>query len=246
MHRCLVNPDDWTGDRIALTDSEAHHLLRVVRAKGGDTVAVFDGRGRDALARVEHDAHGAVVLRVINASDVVRSGIDLTIIQAVPKGRRMELIIEKGTELGVRTFVPVLTARGIVRPDATGGDIRIQRWQRIAVSAARQCGVGVVPSVRPWRSLAEALDEETGVGLFLVGSLRDDARPLREVLAEAKAGKPERVTFLIGPEGDLTDTELDTAVQYGAVPVSFGPLIFRVETAALYAASVIGYEFSTG
>jgi 16S rRNA (uracil1498-N3)-methyltransferase len=243
MHRCLVNPGDWRKERIPVAEAEAHHLLHVLRLGSGDIVSIFDGEGRDATARVEIDGPGAVFLRMLTPGEGAIPRMDLTLIQAVPKGRRMDLLIEKCTELGVRTFAPVLTERTIVRPDEVRGDSRLGRWQRIADNAARQCMASIVPTVRPLRPLPEAIAAETGAGGFLVGSLQDDARPLREVLTELKEGKPPRITILIGPEGDLTEREIELARAHGAAPVSFGPLVFRVETAAIFVAAVIAYEF---
>jgi 16S rRNA (uracil1498-N3)-methyltransferase len=143
----------------------------------------------------------------------------------------------------VRAFAPVLTERTVVRPDEIRGEARAARWQRIAESAARQCGVSIVPTVKPLRMLPAAIEEETGRGTFLVGSLGDEARPLRDVLREQKAAGTVRLAILIGPEGDLTERELEMASAHGAVAVGFGPLVFRVETAAMFAAAAVAYEF---
>jgi len=245
MHRCLVKPGDWFKDRIPGSASDSHHLLHVLRVEPGELVRIFDGLGHDAIACVEIEQRGSVFFRVVAPGEAVVPCIELTLLQAVPKGHRMDLLVEKCTELGVHAIAPVLTERGVVRLDADRSERRTARWQRIAESAARQCGGCVVPNVRPLRPLPEAIEEETRTGgLFLVASLQHDARPLRDVLREVKPNHPERVTILIGPEGDLTDRELATAREHGAVPVGFGPLVFRVETAAMFAAAVIVYEFA--
>lgn len=218
--------------------------MHVLRIRQGETVSIFDGLGRDAVARVEIEESGSLFLRIAAPGEGAAPGIDLTLMQAVPKGRRMDILVEKCTELGVRTFAPVLTERGIVRPEGAGRERRTARWRRIAESAAKQCGVSVVPEVKPLRRLAEAIEDETGDGAFLVGSLQHNARPLHDVLTEIKPKHPERLTILIGPEGDLTDAELEMALLRGALPVGFGPVVLRVETAAIFSAAVIAYEFA--
>lgn len=245
MHRCLVKPGDWLKSRIAVSDSEAHHLLNVLRARPGEIVGIFDGEGRDALARVDVDDDNTVALCMVAPGEHVSPGVSMTLLQAIPKGRRMDLLVEKCTELGVRRFVPVLTERGVVRPDELRGNRRTVRWRRISENAAKQCGVSFVPDVLPIRTLEKAIEEESGDGVFLVGSLQHDARPLHDCLSEMKELHPEHFKVLIGPEGDLTGREMDMAISHGAIPVGFGSLVFRVETAAIFIASVIAYEFSS-
>ena len=241
MHRCLVNPGDWESDLISLSRAESHHLVHVLRVRDGDNVGVFDGHGREALACVEL-ADDAACLRILGERHSMQPVVDVTLLQALPKGGRMDVIVEKGTELGIRTFVPVVTERVVVRLDRDQSQKRVERWRRLAVSAARQCGLSTVPEVKPVMALADAVACCADADLFLVGSLREDARPLREVLRGARCSSPRRVAMLIGPEGDLSTTELGLAAGHGALPVSFGPLTLRVDTAALFAAGVLAYE----
>ena len=244
MHRCYIHPDDWNDSMMSPADSEEHHLMKVLRLSAGDTVALFDGRGRELFAKIVMVA-GVVNFEVISDSQTVTSRPMITLIQALPKGRRMDLIVEKATELGVSCIRPVTTNRTIVDLDARKREKRRERWQRIALSAARQCGVNWVPDVLPVSSFGDALRHCESLDLLLVGSLSSDALSFRKVMKEMElpgVSLPSTVGLIIGPEGDLDSDELRAAVDAGAVEVSFGSLVLRVETAALYGISVLAYE----
>jgi 16S rRNA (uracil1498-N3)-methyltransferase len=155
----------------------------------------------------------------------------------------MELVVEKTTELGVSVIRPVLTERVVTRPEGGRAAARVERWRRIAVSAAKQCGRDRVPSIAEIAPFSDALPEGGRCDLFLAGSLAPDAVPLSKALAPWRKRKPQSVAILIGPEGDLSPDELHEAANEGAVPVSFGNTTLRVETAAIFAAAVLAYEF---
>lgn len=236
MHRCLIKPEDWDLHCVSLPETEAHHLMHVLRIEAGEQVSVFDGSGREAVALVEIEQDEEVVLHILDPIDSKLPTVEITLLQAVPKGKRMDLIIEKGVELGVARFVPVITARGVVKATKT------ERWERVALSATRQCGLSRIPEITKVMTVAEALEQYSGNGLFLVASLFDGALPIHDVLVQARKDNIDKVAVLIGPEGDLSSEEMQMALDKGGVPVSFGDLVLRVETAAIYAASVISYE----
>ncbi len=234
MHRCYLESAEWKGSDLQLSADEGRHLCKVLRAGVGDEVFVFDGAGRTAVTRI--NALNPVVLEIIKEELQECSGSGgITLIQSLPKGKRMDLIVEKATELGVSTIVPVVTERVIAIPKAD----RVERWRRIVVSAAKQCGSCRMPRVLDIMSYEKALEDCGPFDLLLVGSLNADAKLLREVLRDSKA---ESIAVIIGPEGDLTADEIDLAVKSGALQVSFGELVLRVETAALYVISAIRYE----
>lgn len=262
MHRCFIDPAGWNKSELKLSSSEEHHLLHVLRAGSGDTVAVFDGCGREARARVVLEG-GRVALKVLSETRVVRSDVSLTLIQALPKGRRMELIIEKSTELGVSTIFPVISEHVVTGLSGRQAEVRAERWRRIALNAAKQCGLSWVPEIKNVLDYKDVIAGCDAFDLFLVGSFMDGTRPFKTVLKQAKVrGQKERevgdrtskcgeeeksgprnIALLIGPEGDLTPEEVREALDMGAIQVSFGPLVMRVETAALYGLSVLAYEF---
>ncbi len=231
---------------MRLSAEEEHHLLHVLRAHAGEEVTVFDGQGREAAARLESEH--PVVLKVINVAVPARQRtISLTLIQAIPKGNRMDWIIEKATELGVVSIWPVKTARVVPCPDERRSEKRVERWRKIALNAAKQCGTNWLPEIRSIEDYGKTLNNAAGFDLFVVGSLAKDARLFRLVLDDARGRKPQprKIALLVGPEGDLTAEELKLAGDAGAVPVTFGPLVLRVDTAALYGISILMNEFAT-
>ncbi len=245
MRRFRVNPSDWTSDTITLRDAEAHHLAHVLRARVGDAVSVFDGQGREAVALVADARAGApIILHVCRRGEpAARASVPATLIQALPKGSRMDWIVEKATELGAARIVPILTERCVTRPDADRAERRQERWQRIATESAKQCGTNWIPEIAPVCSLDAALRSLTPGSLLIVGALVPDARPIRAVLESASGQPPVSIALLVGPEGDLTSGELALAVAAGAEPVSFGPRVLRSETAAVFALSAVSYAF---
>lgn len=250
MHRCYVNPEGWQDDIIIPTPDEKHHLLDVVRAGAGDIVEVFDGRGRSAQVKLAKNYGEDVLCIIPGTAQIQKANTEIILIVALPKGKRMDLIVEKATELGVSEIRPVITERVISRPDDERLSERAERWRRIAVSAAKQCGIDKIPSVAPVRTYREALEEVMSIDLILIGAL--DAAPgtmhsaIEQFLNSERGNKisSSKIALLIGPEGDFTAEEMKMACDSGAWPVSFGELTLRVETAALYGLCALRYALS--
>ena len=244
MRRCFVNAEYWHGDAIMLPDSEAHHLLHVLRIDAGERVCVFDGKGREAVALVRRGEDGSIELTADEIRDVVPRAFALTLICAVVKGSRGDVIFEKATELGVARIIPVMTERVVVRFNEMQAAKRVKRWNRIAASAAKQCGTPWLPKIDNVSDYHDVLAASRKFDAVLIGSLSDGSRPLKDVAAELhNRTEFKSLAVIIGPEGDLTADEERAALEAGAIPVSFGGLTLRAETAALYAASVLAYEF---
>ncbi|OGV62312.1 MAG: hypothetical protein A2498_00200 [Lentisphaerae bacterium RIFOXYC12_FULL_60_16] len=254
MQRCHVPPDRWQEAGIHPTAEQAHHLINVLRLKPGDRVVLFDGLGREVLAELVHaEPAGSEVsgrqglsirFKPIEAlPERHEPALELMLLQAIPKGSRMDWIVEKAVELGARVIRPIICARGIVRP--TDAAAKRERWQRVASAAVRQCGSAWETDVRPLVPFRAALEDVRSIDLFLVASLEPDARTVRDAVA-ACAGRPGRVALLVGPEGDLTPEEYAGARQAGGQPVTFGSRVLRVETAALYGLAVLQHELGHG
>ena len=251
MHRCYIPPSAWLHQPLQPEADEAHHLLHVLRARAGDLVTVFDGQGRHAEARVrplrDRAGRDAAQLDLVGAPVAEQPRPPtLALLQAVLKGPRMDVVIEKAAELGVTTLVPLATARVVVRTDADSAGERRARWERVALSAVKQCGTDWLPEIRPIVPLAQALAALPSDGLSVLGSLRADAPLLGEVLRREAARARVSVTVIIGPEGDLTEDEQAACTAAGVHSVSFGPRVLRGETAALFALSVIGHALEMG
>jgi 16S rRNA (uracil1498-N3)-methyltransferase len=226
---------------MALPPDAAHHLAHVLRVRVGDAVQVFDGRGRAADAIVAEATAAGVVVRVNRVVNHPDAGRRVILFQALPKGGLMDWIVEKATEIGVDRIQPVAADRSVARVAADRSPERVARWRRIAAAAARQCGSSFVPEVGAPVGLSAALSACGPLDLLLVCCLRADAVPLAEALG-AGAARRGTVAVMIGPEGDWSPTEIDQAVAAGGRAVSFGPRVFRVETAAIYALSVLAHE----
>lgn len=244
MHRFFVPPDRLRTDAPHLDADEAHHCVNVVRHGVGDRVVVFDGQGHEATAEIVTATKRNVALRVLERRESAPLTARITLAQAVPKGKNMDLIVEKAVELGAAAVAPLLTERTVVHLDAREADAKRAKWQTIALEACKQCGQNWRPEVAIPTSLKTFLESRPSTGLLLIGSLQPDAGSIKSALAVAAehGGAPSEVTILIGPEGDFTPAEIDLAKAHGARPVTFGPIILRTETAAMYCLSVLGHE----
>lgn len=248
MIRCHVEPEQWQGDEFALPQGEAHHLAHVLRARVGDIVTLFDGLGTSAQAAILAIARDRVMVRLAPATRQTEAParVRVTLMQAVTKPQSFEWILQKAGELGASAIIPVLSERVVWRADRANAVAKRERWRAIAIGAARQCGANRIPDLAPATSLAALLPTLGQYELCILGALRPDARPMRELLAETRDAMPKSIALLVGPEGDFTPAELDAAIAANARPVSFGPCVLRSETAALFGLSALLYEFGSG
>ncbi|HEX3620623.1 MAG TPA: RsmE family RNA methyltransferase, partial [Candidatus Udaeobacter sp.] len=165
----------------------------------------------------------------------------------VPKGKNMELIVQKAVEIGTTEIAPIISDRTIVQVDSESAAQKQSKWRQVAIEAAKQCGQNWLPRVHTPRKLAElfSLASEGSFDLRLIGSLQPDAQHLKKILADYSREhelRPRSVLMLIGPEGDFTPAELSLARRHGCQPITLGPIILRVETAAIYCLSILSYE----
>lgn len=237
MHRFFLS----NLQQAVLSAEEAHHALHVLRLKVGETLNVFDGRGREAQARIAEISKGVVRLAILQQSSSPALPCRITLAQAIPK-KSMDLIVQKATELGVASIIPLVSDRSVVKLDEDSK--RLDRWRDIALDSCKQCGNNWLPEIQPPKKAANFLSSPGKFDLKLIGSLQPDARPLKEILSGTPA--PGRsgtsVLLLIGPEGDFTPAELNLAKSAGCLPLSLGPLVLRAETAAIYALSILHHE----
>lgn len=246
MHRHYLEPARFPQDTLELEREEARHLQTVLRVRDGEPVELFDGRGRTARARVTVTGkHGLRLTLEAPPACHAPPACQLVLFACVSKGKRMDWTIEKGVELGVSRIIPVLSERTIVRLDEEGAEGRSDRWQRVAVEAARQSGTPWLPAVDPPRPFAAIPPLVCACAPVLVAALTPAARPMREVLSTLRSPRPPPATigWFVGPEGDFTPEELQQLLASGATFVSCGPQILRTETAALWGLCVLGAEF---
>ena len=231
MFRVRLDVDSPAPERVRV-DGPALHHLRVARVAPGEQVEVFDGRGRAWLAKLETLDETAAVLGLGEERRSV-TGRRVVLIQGLPKGDKLDLVLQKATELGVSGVWPVLTARSVARPRPEALETRHARWRRIVEEAARQSGRTEIPEVTVLRPLEEAAPA-LGPGMRLL-ILDEEERGAR--LGAAAGDGP--VALVVGPEGGLEREEVRLLRDLGGVPVSLGPLVLRTETAGLAALAVL-------
>jgi len=242
--RCYIPASEWSAGGLIARDDEAHHLIHVLRVKPGQPVEAFDGAGRSAQTEIDTIQKHRVELRVLQQFEHPRPPVTITLIQAVPREHKMDLVIQKAVELGATGIIPLLTRHSVPRIDKGRGEAKQVRWDKIAINAARQCGSMWLPEIAPVRPFHDFLGDIPHFDLLLTCSLEPDAMPFKQVVDAARGSDPKNIAFLVGPEGDLNQEERAAIRQAGARPVTFGSLILRSETAAIYALSILKYEFT--
>ena len=237
MSRFYVKPEDVTGDEILVSREEAHHIIDVMRLSSGDEIVAFDGTGKEYIGRILNASRGCVKIKIEKINEVKpQDKISITLAQALPKKTKMDFIIEKATELGVDKIIPLATERTIVRLRGEKGPQKNQRWQNVAISASKQCGRPDIPKINPAAKFNDILKEVKHYDLAMMACLNDEAKPLREVISGFNGKK---ILVMVGPEGDFTPREINSAKIAGVKLISLGRLVLRVETAGLFILSVL-------
>ncbi len=235
MSARLLLPHATSAAGPVRVEGEAFHHLRVLRLAPGHTLEVFDGKGRTWKAEVLQLERDHALLR-LGQERTARLGRPVSLVQALPKSDKLELVLQKGTELGAHAFYPALSERSLVRLSAASAPSRQARWQRIVDEAARQCGRADTPTVHAVQGLLEAVRALGPTTRVLVLDEEEETLGLAKA-ARLDAGAP--LALVVGPEGGLARAEVEALVALGAVPVSLGPLVLRTETAALAALAVL-------
>ena len=241
MHRFFAEPSAIGEKEIRLTGPDVNHIRKVLRMREGEEILISDGQGRDFHCRIEaieEEEVTAQILWVLDGNAELAS--DITLFQGLPKGDKMEFIIQKCVELGVARIVPMNTKRTIVKLDAKKEQARIKRWSGISESAAKQSGRGRIPEVTGVKSFAEALEEAKKLNMCLIPyELARDMAQTREVLSSIKPGMS--VGIFIGPEGGFEEEEVEQAEAAGARPITLGRRILRTETAGMAVLAMLVY-----
>ncbi|MBV9674542.1 MAG: 16S rRNA (uracil(1498)-N(3))-methyltransferase [Verrucomicrobia bacterium] len=244
-HRFFIEPAAWNLQALTLEEPEAHHCLHVLRLGTGSKVVVFNGKGEEANAEITEIEGDRVRLKVLFSGKSNPLRCRTTLAQAIPKGRNMELIVQKATELGVAKIVPLISERTVVEIDSKEGEVKRGKWKQVVIEAAKQCGQNWIPEVSLPISTKAFLRDLDRYDASLIASLQSDSRNFKLVLSDlvSQLGRPlYSVLMLIGPEGDFTPAEISQAKSEGCIPVSLGPIVLRTETAAIYSLSVLAYE----
>ncbi len=241
MPRFYVPSPRIEEELLKVQGGEVRHIRRVLRLKVGDRLVVFDGSSKEYAGVIVEETPSSVVIKLEEVLSPQReSPLEITLAQSLLKGEKMEYLIQKATELGVRRIVPFFSSRSIPLLDKSKRLRRIHRWEKIAIEACKQCGRVAIPKVEPPQNYSEMLGMAGSEALRLI--LREkQGQGLKEVLKEFKGGR--KIFFIVGPEGGMTDEEVAEAGGLGFIPITLGKRILRSETAGLCFLSVLQYEW---
>lgn len=245
MHRFYLPAAQTRNAELTLSEREAHHALHVLRVRSGERVVVLDGAGQELLCEVRGVERHAVTLAVRQRNTIPPLPYRLTLLQAVPKGKAMDVIVQKATELGAHRIIPILSERTVTQLDGEGAESKAEKWEATAIESIKQCGSAWLPQVELPLSPHACLARQEKFELPLIASLQPDSRHPREYFQTflAEQGRlPQSICVWVGPEGDFTPAEINAIKTSGALPITLGPLILRSETAAIYCLSVLNYE----
>jgi 16S rRNA (uracil1498-N3)-methyltransferase len=236
-HRFFVPPDQIVGQQVFLRGEQARQIHGVLRLRPPQTIVVLDNQGWQYDLRLENVSGDRVVGAITARARAVEPVVQITLCQSMLKKDNFEWILQKGTELGITAFVPVISQRSIVRQAALKQN-KAQRWQRILAEAAEQSQRGRVPTLSEPVSLEEAIAASQTADLALI-PWEEEARQGLLALLRAMPVAPRQIALFIGPEGGYAPDEIDLARAAGVVPVTLGPRILRAETAAVAATALL-------
>ena len=244
MRRFFVAPDAVQDNMVYFDAELARHMGKVLRLSAGEQVTVCTGEGSAYLVALEQFSKDAVTGRILEQLDHLQeTSIQVVLYQGMPKGDKLELIIQKCTELGISAVVPVETSRSVVHLDGNKAGKKLERWQKIAQEASQQSKRVQVPTVGPyynWKQMLKALEQAEGLTIVF---WEDEQTQSLKVLLRSQMAKPQRINLVVGPEGGLSEDEVAQLRDLGAVSASLGKRILRTETAGMAGISMIMYEF---
>ena len=236
MHRLFSADAPRDAREMVIEGREAHHALHVLRMKRGDAVAVLDGKGGEFASVVRGVGRHSLTVEVNDSKMTERAPYEVTLFQALPKGKAFETILQKATELGAYRIVPLITERVVTRAE------KHEKWQWVMIDAMKQCGNPWMPILDAPQKFAEAVVRAKEFDLSLVGSLHDGRRHPREWLERTKLCS---VAIWVGPEGDFTAAEMEALMNAGVKPMTLGRLVLRSDTAAISALTIVNYELES-
>jgi 16S rRNA (uracil1498-N3)-methyltransferase len=226
---------------LKIEGSEARHIRRTLRLRTGDEVVVFNGSSKEYEGPIVEEGPTSVVINIQNIFPTTgESPLEVILAQSLLKGEKMDYLIQKATELGIKEIIPFLSSRSIPILEKSRGLKRFHRWKRIAIEASKQCGRGIAPKIEPLQDYSQMLRVACSGSLRLILWEKKGVK-LKEVLKDAK--DKTKIFFIVGPEGGLSIEEVEHARKMGFLPVVLGKRILRSETASLCLLSILQYEW---
>ena len=242
MHHFFVTPDQVKIPNIYIDGTDVNHIRNVLRMKIGEEVQISDGYNQKYLCRIESFEQEEVILTI---ADELQADAELPskiyLFQGLPKSDKMELIVQKAVELGVYEVVPVITKRAVVKLDVNKAAKKVERWNGIAMSAAKQSGRCLIPHIAEVMTYNQALEYASKLDIVLIPyELAEGMEETRKMIESVQPG--QSIGIFIGPEGGFETEEVDDAIAHGAKPITLGKRILRTETAGLACLSILMYH----
>jgi len=244
MPKFFVEPSGIKGDNIFITGEDVNHITKVLRLSRNDIIIISDGQGNDYKVVLEEIDREEIKTRIIEHTvSESEPPVEVILFQGIPKSDKMEFIIQKTTELGISKIVPVITKRTIVKfNDAKSEKNKLERWQKIALEAAKQCNRGRVPVISKPLLFDEAIERMKETELRIMPYEKEESNRLRDILKYRTEVK--KIGIFIGPEGGFDEEEVYKARCAGVVTSTLGSRILRTETAGVVVLSILMYEYN--
>lgn len=242
MHHFFVTPDQVMGEAILIEGQDVNHMKNVLRMKLGEQVEISDGNNKKYLCEVEGYEEDTARLHILEEMEAdTELSSKLYLFQGLPKSDKMELIVQKAVELGAYEIIPVSTKRAVVKLDAKKAAKKVERWNSISESAAKQAGRSLIPEVTDVLTFSQALKKASELDVVLIPyELAEGMEESKQIIRSIKKG--QSVGIFIGPEGGFERAEVEEAMETGAKPITLGRRILRTETAGLTILSVLMFE----
>ncbi len=245
MSRFFSPPESVKDDKIFIEGKEAHHLLKVMRLKKGDEVAIFDGQGNSYEGPIIEEGKKSAIVKILTRKKVKRlNQPSITLAQGIPARGKMDYLVEKATELGVDKIFPLETQRSVVKMNRTKAEAARRRWEKIAVSASKQSGRVSLPVISRIIKFSQFLRKIAEFDLVLFFCLSSEGGALKRNIRHK--GRPCNILVLIGPEGGFSSEEIKQAKLSGFNLINLGANVLKSDTAALAVLSILQYEYGGG
>lgn len=243
MHKFFVKRNNIIKDKVIIEGDDVQHISKVLRLRKDDIIQVCDGHLNEYICSIQEiNKNNVVCLVKEKFKNENESDVSITLFQGLPKAQKMELIIQKGVEIGIKEFIPVITERVVVKTEGKDLKNKLERWNRIAYEASKQSNRGIVPEVKDIIDFKDALELLKEFDAVFVPYEKERSMGFKKALKDKKDIK--NVAVVIGPEGGFSEEEVKIFEENGFVLVTLGPRILRTETAGLVASTIILYELS--
>ncbi|MCR3758199.1 16S rRNA (uracil(1498)-N(3))-methyltransferase [Clostridium felsineum] len=244
MHKFFVGTEDICDSAAYIYGDDVKHIYKVLRLKIGEKVSINDGNSHEFLGEIEEITKETVKVKIIEKLDINNeSPVNVYLYQGFPKAAKMDMIVQKNSELGIKEIIPVITKRVVVKNEKSEFK-KIDRWNRIAFEAAKQSKRSVIPKVKEVSSFENMIKDLEKMDLVLVPYENKEEVGLKRVIKNIQNDKIKSVAIVIGPEGGFEEIEIEELEKIGAYIITLGPRILRTETAGLVCTSLVMYELS--